>query len=1516
MKTKHLIGTLCLSLALFGSASLTWAAEVTQTYIFTNKSWKATCNEKEANWTSGTDGGSFSNNGIQVTTTSGANATSPISFTNISKIVVTYNTNKASGAGTLEVKIGTNDSQSKDWAYSGSADGRAANFTTQFDYETKQSGSVKLTVNTTTNSIYVCSIAITYEGSADTVAPVFASGYPQATNIKATSVDLIAKTDEGCKVFYKVVADGADAPSVSDLIENGDSVACTANTETNITISGLEKATAYDIYVVARDNSKNAQAAVTKLDVTTESREISSVTVPAKFYTEGTASITWTSVNIAADANIKIELYGSESSETIASSTVNDGEETITVPVRDYAADYKIRISLADVPSVYGESDDFSIIPDITINELVTDTAANGESNYKDAIVRVKGLVTGIKPQSTDYRNFTLQNGTGVFNAAYAYYCEKDGDTFVAMGDSVYVEGKVVYYGKLLEIGNKNNHSKATIINHDNALPEPVEVSLKDAQSNAYMSKIVKISGLTYDGNFLRNATDSIRFNYNLVSGSSGFVSGRKYDVTGGVGYNNSNKNKGYQLLPRTTDTAAVEYVGKDQTYIIRDVYLYSNDTMLSVLTINGQNAVVGDTAIVDTMYVLDFSTCKGIVAETKSSKASLVVKVNGVAVAAENLAGKQLAENDVITINVTAEDGTSASYNVLMAKDTRTFKFNQLAANTFETGNTISLSWTQKNVTNINICFESNGKSIILNGAEFAASTLAYSYTVANSINGSGYIKAITTADNYAIDSIAVTINDTQAPAATLTPANGATNIAPNFNLTIRFDEAVVIASGAKMKANNVESEIVALGDSAVKAFFQNLDYATAYTITLPSGAVTDAAGNDAAIGTWTITTKAVPVPELYFSEYCTGSSNNKYYEIYNPKEEDVDLSNYMIMIGSNGGDWNIKNCVLPKGILLSEYVYVVAHNKADSIVKASADTITTNTTSFNGDDAIGLFKITGGDTVLVDVFGTYGNDPGTAWTVAGIENATTKHTLVRKDIVCGSTDWAEQAGTDSLDSQWIVKECDDFSNIGTHSIGHFAKVSAFKIAQSDNDAIIDYANNTITLEAVYGTDLTSVVPQLRLSRGATATIGDSTVTATSAFDFSNPVTLKVKSEDGLTTTEWTITINVAQLPSTAADIRTFTFDGITPQVSIDTLNASVNVLLDYGTDITSLTPQFTISAAASVSSTVLIYNDSLKVFTTSEPVSFASPMKIQVAAQDTTVKKDWTVSVSVIQPVAVSIYALQYSTNDTSAYYNQFVSTEGVITSVVANGSGYEMYIQDSAKAWNGVLVYDETGIAKDVKQGDKVKVVGTVTEYFTITEIKIVDIEILSSDNTVEPILLTAEDAMAEAYESVLVTINNMKCTDGSGNTYTVDDETADIKVYNKYKFDGFELTKDSVYNVTGIMYYYSSNKAYEIIPRSTADIVKIEQKNEEKPIEPIDPIDPITEVDDDEAGAVSVYAYNRTIVVENASSDIAVFDIAGRIVAKRAANSSRIELQLPQSGLYIVKVGLTSQKVVLK
>ena len=76
---------------------------------------------------------------------------------------------------------------------------------------------------------------------------------------------------------------------------------------------------------------------------------------------------------------------------------------------------------------------------------------------------------------------------------------------------------------------------------------------------------------------------------------------------------------------------------------------------------------------------------------------------------------------------------------------------------------------------------------------------------------------------------------------------------------------------------------------------------------------------------------------------------------------------------------------------------------------------------------------------------------------------------------------------------------------------------------------------------------------------------------------------------------------------------------------------------------------------------------------------------------------------------------------------------------------------------------------------------------------------------------------------------------------------------------------------------------------------------------------------TAVAEEAAAAVSIYAFDNTIVVEAAEAltgEIAVFDINGRMIAKALAAGTRTEIQMPNAGIYIVKAGAAAKRIVIK
>jgi len=178
--------------------------------------------------------------------------------------------------------------------------------------------------------------------------------------------------------------------------------------------------------------------------------------------------------------------------------------------------------------------------------------------------------------------------------------------------------------------------------------------------------------------------------------------------------------------------------------------------------------------------------------------------------------------------------------------------------------------------------------------------------------------------------------------------------------------------------------------------------------------------------------------VSNLFISEAAEGSSNNKYLEIFNASGEDVDLGAYGLSSCSNGcdveGEWDYPNNVTfePGTMLAAGDVYVVCHGSSDEIILAECDQ--TFTYLSNGDD---VFALTYGNTTL-DIIGDTGGDPGSGWQICDIENATKDHTIVRKSWVTeGTSNWGASSGSDGSDCQWVVLDQNDWTDLGSHTMG-----------------------------------------------------------------------------------------------------------------------------------------------------------------------------------------------------------------------------------------------------------------------------------------------------------------------------------------------------------------------------------------------------------------------------------------------------------------------------------------------
>ncbi len=173
---------------------------------------------------------------------------------------------------------------------------------------------------------------------------------------------------------------------------------------------------------------------------------------------------------------------------------------------------------------------------------------------------------------------------------------------------------------------------------------------------------------------------------------------------------------------------------------------------------------------------------------------------------------------------------------------------------------------------------------------------------------------------------------------------------------------------------------------------------------------------------------------------------------------------------------------------------------------------------------------------------------------------------------------------------------------------INNQAEILSFNIPNQVSSTI-NSTNATVSVVMPYGTDLTNLTPTIEISE-------DATISPASGIpqDFTNPVIYTVIAQDGFTTKIWTVYVST-QL-NNQAEILSF---DIPNQISstINSSNATVNVVMPYGTDLTNLTPIITVSPGASISPQSGV------------PQNFSNPVIYTVTAQNGTTKI-WTVYVS----------------------------------------------------------------------------------------------------------------------------------------------------------------------------------------------------------------------------------------------------------------------------------------------
>ncbi len=210
------------------------------------------------------------------------------------------------------------------------------------------------------------------------------------------------------------------------------------------------------------------------------------------------------------------------------------------------------------------------------------------------------------------------------------------------------------------------------------------------------------------------------------------------------------------------------------------------------------------------------------------------------------------------------------------------------------------------------------------------------------------------------------------------------------------------------------------------------------------------------------------------------------------------------------------------------------------------------------------------------------------------------------------------EWNGQESSDRNYIVIDGDNnITTVGysNNLLPETADFLSFSIPDQAKPAVIDAVNDSIFVQMIYGSSLTSLIPSFTLSAGAMVS-----PTVSEPVDFTNDVKYSLVSYRNGLEKDWWVNVSVVEELLSDNEITAFSFAEQISAATIDSATGTVSIQVAYDADITNLTPTIEISAGANIDPENQV------------PQDFSSPVVYTVTAQDDS-QKQWTVTVT-IQP------------------------------------------------------------------------------------------------------------------------------------------------------------------------------------------------------------------------------------------------------------------------------------------
>ena len=213
---------------------------------------------------------------------------------------------------------------------------------------------------------------------------------------------------------------------------------------------------------------------------------------------------------------------------------------------------------------------------------------------------------------------------------------------------------------------------------------------------------------------------------------------------------------------------------------------------------------------------------------------------------------------------------------------------------------------------------------------------------------------------------------------------------------------------------------------------------------------------------------------------------------------------------------------------------------------------------------------------------------------------------------------------------------------------------------------------------------------------------------------------------------------------------------------------------------------------------------------------------------------------------PEELTIYDIQYTDNPlTSPYVGELVKFTGTITADTATNAS-TFFVQDfdntahTGAAWNGVMVYSSGHNKYAV--GDKVEILGSVKEYYGLTEIvDVVSSEKVGTGSVTEEVVtsadIAADSASSEPFEGALIKINDVTVTEilTYGDFAVTDAEGFIVQIGGSSAYTYEPVVGDGIDFITGNVTY--SYDKYEVLARSDADFGAVVSIADDKNVMPV-------------------------------------------------------------------------------